>query len=362
MFNRKTLFIIGAGAGVDIGLPIGRLLAEDIAWRTTLSVNYGRVNSASDHELAYNFFERGDPKEKDFYNAFRRVHDGILLSKSIDDFLNVHDGSPEIVQVGKAAISRAILEAERKSKLFVEPSNAYNKLQISSIRDSWLVKFMQVLTPGRNVSAVENVLDDVSFINFNYDRCLEHFLVHSLQLMYGVNSASAAQIVAKAQIIHPYGSIGSLDEIPFGGNVHGRTNYRGISQSIKIYTEQIDDDETIFGIQRLFREASCIVFLGFAYHRQNMELLFERHSSPLKTTQIFGTAFGMSDADRDEVISELEELFPAVGDEDLDDPTDALEAYLRSPAIQPKDTSHIHIENKIGCSELFDYYAKSLAG
>ena len=26
------------------------------------------------------------------------------------------------------------------------------------------------------------------------------------------------------------------------------------------------------------------------------------------------------------------------------------------------DTLHIHIENKLGCSELFDYYAKSLAG
>ena len=34
MFNRKTLFIIGAGAGFDIGMPVGRQLAEDIARRT----------------------------------------------------------------------------------------------------------------------------------------------------------------------------------------------------------------------------------------------------------------------------------------------------------------------------------------
>ncbi|WP_426533657.1 hypothetical protein [Bradyrhizobium sp. McL0615] len=141
----------------------------------------------------------------------------MLLANSIDDFLNIHEGASEVVTVGKAAIVRSILNAERHCKLYVDPSNTYNRLDVAKIRDSWFVKFMQVLGPGRKAHEVENVLDDVSFITFNYDRCLEYFLHHALQLMYGIQRQRAAEIVSRANIIHPYGSVGSLERVLFGG-------------------------------------------------------------------------------------------------------------------------------------------------
>src|ERR1700676_5482977 len=164
MFNRKTLFIIGAGAGFDIEVPVGRALAEDIARRVAVVIDHGQLGKGTvDEDLALSFFGRGDPKANEYFNAFQLIRNGVLLANSIDDFLNIHEGSPEVVTVGKAAIVRSILSAERRCKLYVDPSNIYNKLDVAKIRDGWFVKFMQVLGPGKKVHEVENVLDDVSF-------------------------------------------------------------------------------------------------------------------------------------------------------------------------------------------------------
>ena len=39
MFNRRTLFIVGAGAGYDIGMPIGTKLAEIVAKKVDIELD-----------------------------------------------------------------------------------------------------------------------------------------------------------------------------------------------------------------------------------------------------------------------------------------------------------------------------------
>jgi hypothetical protein len=364
MFNRKTLFIIGAGAGADVNMPVGRGLALDIAKRTKVNIEHfgGRLGKGTiDEDLALSFFEKGLGKDHAYFEAFELIRKGILLSNSIDDFLNIHESSPEVVAVGKSAIIRSILNAERDSYLFVSPSNANNILDLDRIVGSWFVKFMQVLGPGRKAPDVERVLDEVSFINFNYDRCLEHFFMHALHLLYGIPKLQATTIVERASIIHPYGWVGPLDKVPFGGSQHGRHDYLDLSTRIKTYTEQVEEAATVSSMEKAIRNAECIVFLGFAYHKQNMKLLFRNHVVPKVEKPIFATALGMSDADEGEVESNLQDLFPEPGDDDGDPDTGIFGRGLRSPPVL-KLHEHIHIENKLNCAQLFDYYAKSLAG
>jgi hypothetical protein len=357
MFNRKTLFIIGAGAGFDIDVPVGRALAQDIAQRTLVKLDHGQLSKATvDEDLALSFFERGDPKANEYIKAFQLIRNGVLLANSIDDFLNIHEDSPEVVTVGKAAIVRSILHAERHCKLYVDPSNIYNKLDVARIRDSWFVKFMQVLGPGRKVHEVESVLDNVSFINFNYDRCLEYFLRHALALMYGIEPKQASEIVAKANISHPYGSVGPLERVPFGGIEHSRLDYRDLSQAIKTYTERIEEQEILQNIKSAVREARCLVFLGFAYHKQNMSLLKPAPSRKVK--QIYGTAYEMSDSDVSEVVEELGSYFPSREGA----PQEMGMMGIASAGVIADMHHNIRIENKLTCTLLFDYYAKSLAG
>ena len=62
--------------------------------------------------------------------------------------------------------------------------------------------------PKENVS---QIFDNVSFIVFNYDRCIEHFLLFVLQNAYGISDREAGKIlVEKLRIIHPYGVVGDI--------------------------------------------------------------------------------------------------------------------------------------------------------
>lgn len=362
MFNRKTLFILGAGAGFDIGMPVGTKLALDIHHLTKVSLShFGTLEKGThDHEFALSFFERG--KGTNYFPAFELIHKGIFFANSIDDFLNIHEGTPEIVDVGKAAIIRSILLAERGSHLYVSSSNANNTLDLMKVHTSWLTRLMRVLGPGRKAPDVGHVLDDVTFINFNYDRCLEHFLMHALHLQYGITKDKAKQIVGNATIIHPYGWVGALERVPFGGIEHGRIDYLALAKQIKTYTEQVEQESTLFSMQDAIREADCIVFLGFAYHSQNMKLLFGKHAVPKKTVPIFGTAVGMSEADTSEVTSLLKDLFPEYDpDDELDDDPGPFGLRLPRPTML-KMNEHVVIERDMDCGNLFDSYSKSIAG
>src|SRR5262249_44924597 len=137
-----------------------------------------------------------------------------------------------------------------------------------------------MLVRGVPKENAREVFDHVSFIVFNYDRCLQHFLFHALQKIYGLRDQEAWEIVLDTHIIHPYGSIGELESlgrrggIPFGGG-HGRlsADYIALSEAIKTYTEQITAADLQAQLEAEVHKAECIVFLGFGYHSQNMRLL-----------------------------------------------------------------------------------------
>ncbi|KGT77321.1 hypothetical protein MA20_22270 [Bradyrhizobium japonicum] len=363
MFNRKTLFIIGAGAGADIGMPVGAKLALDIHNRTKIAIShFGTLEQGTfDYEFARAFFQAGRGADR-YSAAFDLIHRGIFFANSIDDFLSIHEGSAEVVEIGKAAIVRAILLAEKESHLYVDPSNAYNTLDLMKVHTSWLTKLMRVLGPGRKAPDVQRVLDEVTFINFNYDRCLEHFLTHALSLQYGITLDGAKQIVGGAKIIHPYGMVGGLDRVPFGGREYGGLDYVELSKQIKTYTERVEEESTLFSMHNAIRDADCIVFLGFAYHSQNMDLLFDKHAPPRKTVPIFGTALGMSKSDASEVSSFLMDMFPEYDpDDELEDEPGAFGMVIPRP-LPFKMNNHVAIEREMDCGKLFDSYSKSIAG
>jgi hypothetical protein len=113
-------------------------------------------------------------------------------------------------------------------------------------------------------------------------------------------------------IIHPYGTIGELQRptcpggLPFGGGAILTADYVELARGIKTYTEQTAAADLLAKIEAEMQGAECIVFLGFAYHSQNMQLL--RPSKATKHKPVFGTAFMMSDADTEVVSDHLSQL------------------------------------------------------
>jgi hypothetical protein len=67
---------------------------------------------------------------------------------------------------------------------------------------------------------VLKLFENASFIIFNYDRCLEQFLVNALPRLYAISETEADSIVHNINIIHPYGSVGELGRIASRSGLH----------------------------------------------------------------------------------------------------------------------------------------------
>jgi hypothetical protein len=132
MFHSKTVIVVGAGASSEVGLPIGTGLAKRIA--ELLDVRFDDFGSrciSGDGALFHQLSRGRDGRE--LQQAAWLIRDGVGLANSIDDFLERHQSNALALLYGKAAIVRAVLEAERRSKIF------------------WIVR--QVATPLRGAAS-----------------------------------------------------------------------------------------------------------------------------------------------------------------------------------------------------------------
>ena len=340
MFKKKTVFIVGAGASAEFDLPVGNALAKTISTKMDIRFEHGfRPIGGGDLQL----FEQITNQKRNYANEFQNsawlIRDGILLSRSIDDFLDLHRNDPRVNLYGKAAIVQCILEAERGSKLYFGTNSQSDNFSPAKFSDTWLVKFMQMLTPGIPRENVRQIFDNVSFIVFNYDRCIEFFLLNALRTVYGIPEQEAQAALDDLDIIHPYGVIDI--SVQFGAT---RANWVALSQGIKTYTEQIGSGEMTSRIAGIIDGADHIVFLGFAYHDQNMLLLKPpKQAEEGASKQIFGTAYGMSEFDVNVTSYQIVPWF------------------TKRNVMGYRETM-IKIENKLKSADLFDHYAKSLTG
>jgi hypothetical protein len=199
---------------------------------------------------------------------------------------------------------------------------------------------------GARVSAsnARQIFYNVAFIVFNYDRCLEHFLISALQLVYGMGQHEAVQTVASCRIIHPYGIIADLPYggsglgIPFGGADNFDYNCVTPSAGVKIFTEQVVASDLLKGVHQALIDAEQIVFLGFGYIDENMTIL--RPNEKMNRKNVFGTAYGMSPSSIEEAKQKLSPFFGG-----------ASHGILQAMLLEDRS-----------CAQLFDHYAMRLPG
>jgi hypothetical protein len=299
--NPNTLFVIGAGASKEAGMPTGKELIDIIAGKLNYRLESGVLRSGEgDADILDVLQQQTETREgiMALLEAAWRIRDGIIYSKSIDSFMDVHRHDERIQLCGKLAIVKSILEAERKSMLFVD-SDTGKFQNTNDLKNTWLFDFAKNLNDGVPKSEISRIFEKVTFVVFNYDRCFEHFMFHALQELYGIDEPAASEVMQGLNVIHPYGTIGELpwqsaEGIPFGF-VANRANMEHMARRIKTYTEQIEKSEALGSLKTAVFKADTLVFLGFSYHPENMKLL--TIDARGDTERVFGTAKGISAAD-----------------------------------------------------------------
>ena len=85
----------------------------------------------------------------------------------------------EAVEKGKVAIILEILEAERNSSLRYSPQTG--RFNVDDIDGGWIQEVLSMAVAGLRRNELQSSFDQITFINFNYDRAIEQFLCWSLQ-------------------------------------------------------------------------------------------------------------------------------------------------------------------------------------
>jgi hypothetical protein len=150
----------------------------------------------------------------------------------------------------------------------------------------------------------------VSFVTFNYDRSLEHFLyTYLLGNFADAVPSDVVNVIGRLPIIHVYGSLGPLPWQDADGRDYSPTISPEIvaaaAKGITILHQGNDDSPEFQQAQELFKKADSILLLGFGYPRENMRRLnlpflrLRGQTVPHDTrpVQIWGTAYGLTEAE-----------------------------------------------------------------
>lgn len=308
--SKSLVLVIGAGASKEVNLPTGDELKNYIAQALNFRIEgpYRATGGDSQiikalHQLAQSV--SGRLADIDHYlNAAKRIRDAMPQAPSIDNFIDSHRGDAHIAECGKLAIASCILKAEQQSLLRVDRSNIYNKINFIGVKDTWFNRLFQLIAENCDRNELAARVEKVAVISFNYDRCLEHFLHQSFQNYYALSPDEATALIRRLAIYHPYGTVGPLpwdggtSSIEYGGQPHSQ-QLNVLARKLKTFTEGTDENSSdIVEIRSTLGAAKRVVFLGFAFHPLNMDLLYgpEGSSVSQRDDPVYATALEFSES------------------------------------------------------------------
>ncbi len=344
----KTVFILGAGASKEVGLPIGSELKHSISECMDMYFENGCRQTRGEPrvvEALRLYVANSDPTAKEinpYIHACRAIHDGMPLTSSIDNFIDVHSKNKKIEICGKLGIVHCVLEAERQSALRFERSRADSTIDFLKTERTWFCNAFQLITENCKIDNLQERLSKIGLVIFNYDRCFEHYFLLALKTYYQITEPQARNFLSKLEIYHPYGVVGQFSDwgTPQGVDYGGTPNAQqllSMAQQIRTFTEGTDSTSSdIVAMRQLMWNAKRLVFLGFAFHPLNMSLLM-----PLPPTmggtakRIYATGINFSKSDAEIIQTDLLNRFTPV--------------------------KEIQIDTQARCFELFEQYRRSLS-
>lgn len=356
MLDKKTVLILGAGSSAEFDLPPGDELARRIAGACDFFFEFGQLDPGRGDPDLYEAVTKRHAGANQTLQAGRRIAEGLPLARSIDDFLHNHRDDRCIVDTGKAAIAVTILDAEMGSELIgLSSFDSRERMKaMGRLKQTWLAKLFSFLTRDVPRGREELVFQNLAIINFNYDRCVEFFLHQLLQSYYGLSDPEAAKAMRALDIVHPYGKVGDLpwegrasgpSTIPFGQRPTG-DQLLTLADQTRTYTEQLRDEEEINTWRNSIAEAQQVVFLGFAFHQQNMDLL-KLLATPPRIPKIYATSYGSSLQDEVVYRDRIRAIFRLL-------PEALYAANARVPLVIDFEASR--------CSDMLSHYGLSIAG
>jgi hypothetical protein len=318
VLNKKTLFVVGAGASVEFGLPTGdKLKAEvikilkvrnDFAVTERDIVLHNRIPKAIQSFVSSLPTSSGRSHGEDIEIAQRIIAQGIDIATSIDSFLATHADNPYVIACGKVAIAEAILGAERESPLRRASFDDIKGFAIDEVSNSWAFNLLRVAFEGHTPHTADQIFKNVSFIVFNYDRCVELAIYIGLRKYFNISHDRAYGIVNSIEILHPYGTVGGLtwQAISSGSDFRCTVSTLELpvrAMKIRTLADGTKDANLVERLRVAVRTSEQAFFIGFGFHKQNIDLL--NQSGAAQISRVYGTAFNVTETNADVYSSQI---------------------------------------------------------
>ncbi|QOL82597.1 hypothetical protein [Pseudooceanicola spongiae] len=312
------VFVIGAGASYEFGLPTGGDLKDlIISTLDDLLNRQGLVDQLSD-AIFSSLGRHTQADEKLAREQCRVIRDGLVFSPSIDNFLHLHRDNELLVNIGKLTIAFVILGSERSSTLYVQKDNWQKESvpQFSKKADglhpasTYLGKIFEDLTVLRGFSEFCERLNRILFISFNYDRCILMFICFAAKLLYPDAQYKEDQLFDSIHVLHPYGHLGEISslhdlKIKFGGGHQLNSNHLlAASKGIRTFTEGVSEDNVAQSIGEALSHANLLVFLGYGFLDLNNKILARADFSQ-SIKSVFSTCYMVRNPKQDEIVEFL---------------------------------------------------------
>lgn len=293
---KKTTLILGAGASIEFGYPLGTELKSKILEILDLIIKKVRnlddeINkylsqySTTCEDVMNNVISKLDlinPNDQfdekkilsfliktckispntilNFYEQFKGSH-----LNTIDAFL---EGKKEFIELGRLLIAYVILSCEIEDNL----SNTNNG-------KNWYNYLLNEI--GIKLKDIES--SGLKIITFNYDRSFEHYFIKSMINTHGEGKSDDPQqyidLLNKIECYHVHGDIGG-GKLTWGiGNsariYSNKVKYNEVieaSNSIKIISE-VDVQKSYEKVINILNNSNQIFILGFGFDSRNLDRL-----------------------------------------------------------------------------------------
>lgn len=284
MLKDNTIFVLGAAYSKEFGLPLGDGLKEKI-----ISALPRAIEGGGDENLVRLINLQKRPVWGEAANTLRNA---LPYAASIDNLVEHHKNDIEIVQVAKWAIATVISKEESKSEL--GSANSVNKLSlknIGNIRTNGYHDLFKLVVSGVSKDNLKNAFSKLKIITFNYDRTLEVFLRIAVAHHSNLTSLESEEVVSSATILHGYGVLDPQNQIQDLNStfnaIKDPDQIRIMASGIRTFSEKniSGEDEPL---KHLLSEADRVIFLGCAFHRQNLDLIWPDH---FRADEIYGTVY-----------------------------------------------------------------------
>lgn len=304
MLAGKTVLILGAGSSLEFGMPLGSALKNEILELLTFDDG---DELTGDAQLTSALQALYPGEDKECIAAAKVVKASLPHFNSIDDFLHTHGDDARVSRMGKLAIARAISAREARSPALELWSAATFDNALQWAGACWPQVIVNIAATGVKANNARSVFQDLSIVNFNYDRCAESLLFSLIQPVFNIPAAAAADAMENLVVFRPYGGLGNLPYDGRAGTAFGAPDpdLVKMSEQIQVYTEALGERPDLLHMKRALAEATQVIFLGFGFHTQNVDLLVLDPAERGLPRNVFATAHSEPNPARDAIMLQI---------------------------------------------------------